>query len=418
MARIILSVTPFTLLLIAIAIIPLLNRNWWNRFYPVISITPALAVILYYILSAKSSIILHAAGEYIMFISVLSSFFIVSGGIFIGLKGAATPLRNVLLLATGAVLANVIGTTGASMLLIRPYIKTNGSRISAFHIIFFIFIVSNIGGMLTPLGPPLLLGYIKGIPFFWFGQTLFLKWIVAAVILLVIFYFIDLKNFNRQTLAERIREISESEKFQFSGWLNVLLMCIIICSVFIDNPPFIREIILLLIAIVSYKLTSKKIHKKNYFNFHPLLEVVWLFIGIFITLAPVLELLESNSKFLPVSSPTEFYWLTGILSSFLDNAPAYLLSLTSAMGLYGLNANNPADIQFFLSSHESHVVGISIAAVIFGAATYVGNGPNFMVKSVADQQGVKTASFLGYIVKYTLPILIPLYALIWWLFIA
>lgn len=412
------SVIPFILLLLSIALFPFINRRWWGKNYPFVSITLAVIIIIYYISLGKSPELFYAAEEYIMFISLLASLFIISGGILIELKGLSTPIRNVFLLASGAVLANLIGTTGASMLLIRPYIKTNKIRISPFHIVFFIFIVSNIGGALTPIGdPPLFLGFLKGIPFFWIGEKVILRWVITIGLLLIIFYLFDLNSFKKQPEELEKKEIEAKEKLVFKGWINVLLMIIVICSVFIAKPLFLREAIMLLTALVSYKITNKDIHHGNYFNFHPIKEVAWLFIGIFITMIPALELLQLHSKNLGLTTPSQYYWFTGLLSAFLDNAPTYLTFLTASMGLYSLDINNVQDVLNFISVHQAHVVAISVSSVFFGALTYIGNGPNFMVKSVADQHGIKTPGFLGYLFKYSLPILIPIYALIWWLFV-
>jgi Na+/H+ antiporter NhaD/arsenite permease-like protein len=353
-----------------------------------------------------------------MFISLLTALYIVSGGILIEIKGLATPFRNVLLLGLGGLLANFIGTTGASMLLIRPFIKTNKLRITSFHIVFFIFIVSNVGGALTPIGdPPLFLGFLKGIPFFWVIDKVFWKWLTALIALLVVFYIFDYINFKRQPKKLEEREIKAKEKLELKGWYNFLFLAVVIASVFITEPLFLREAIMLSTAFVSYKLTNDEIHKRNHFDFHPIKEVAWLFIGIFITMTPALELLRLHSSELGIISPSQYYWYTGFLSGFLDNAPTYLTFLTAAMGVHGLNVNDITNVMFFLAEHERHVVAISISAVFFGSMTYIGNGPNFMVKSIAEHQKVETPSFFGYMVKYSIPILIPLFILEWLLFI-
>ena len=337
---------------------------------------------------------------------------------YIDIKGLGTPLRNTLILAFGGVLANVIGTTGASMLLIRPFIKTNKLRITNFHIVFFIFIVSNVGGALTPIGdPPLFLGFLKGIPFFWIMDKVFFKWLTALTVLLIIFYIADRINFKRAPVEITELEKQKKEKLVINGYYNFIFLAVIIASVFISEPLFLREGIMLFTAFISYKLTNKEIHKKNHFDFYPIKEVAWIFIGIFITMTPALELLRVHSNELGITSPTQYFWFTGALSGFLDNAPTYLTFLTTSMGIYGLDINNIQHVLIFIGQHEKHVVAISISAVFFGAMTYIGNGPNFMVKSIADNQNVKTPSFFNYMYKYSLPILIPLYVLIWLLFI-
>jgi Na+/H+ antiporter NhaD/arsenite permease-like protein len=415
----IISVLPFIFLLLAIALLPFISPTFWRSNYHWVSLGLAFITAVYYIIITKGWDIVHSLEEYVMFISLLAALYVVSGGILIDVKGLSTPLRNVILLALGGILANFIGTTGASMLLIRPYIKINKIRITGFHIVFFIFIISNAGGALTPIGdPPLFLGFLKGIPFFWIIGKVFYQWLFALIALLIVFYVFDYINFKKQPADIEEREIKSQTKMEIKGAYNFLFLAVIIGSVFITEPIFLREAMMLLTAFVSYKLTHNEIHKQNHFNFHPIKEVAWLFIGIFVTMTPALDLLRTHSVDLGISSPTQYYWYTGLLSSFLDNAPTYLTFLTASMGLYGLNINSVSDVLKFIAEHEKHVVAISISAVFFGACTYIGNGPNFMVKSIADDQGIHTPSFTGYIFKYSLPILIPLYFLIWLLFIA
>lgn len=415
----IISVLPFILLLLSIAVMPLAVPKFWHEYYHIVSLGLAFTTAVYYLILTKGWDLMHSIEEYVMFISLLTSLFVISGGILIEIKGLATPLRNTILLAIGGVLANIIGTTGASMLLIRPFIKTNKMRITNFHIVFFIFIVSNVGGALTPIGdPPLFLGFLKGIPFFWVMDKVFFKWLAALGALLVIFYIADLINFRKQPQEIEEREKKAKETVKIKGGYNFIFLAIVIAAVFISEPIFLREGIMLLAAFVSYKITNKEIHKRNHFNFFPIKEVAWLFIGIFITMTPALELLRTHSAELGISSPSAYYWLTGILSGFLDNAPTYLTFLTASMGIFGLDINNVQNVLTFIAEHEKHVVAISISAVFFGAMTYIGNGPNFMVKSIADNQNVETPGFFGYMIRFSLPILIPLYALIWWLFIA
>lgn len=414
----IISVLPFIFLLLSIAVLPFIAPKFWHSNYHYVSLGLGFVTAVYYLLITKGWDIMHSVEEYVMFISLLTALYIVSGGIYIEIKGLGTPLRNTVILAFGGVLANIIGTTGASMLLIRPFIKSNKLRITNFHVVFFIFIVSNVGGALTPIGdPPLFLGFLKGVPFFWIMDKVFFKWLCALVILLVIFYILDHINFKKAPKEIKEREIKTKEKLSIKGYHNFIYLAVIIASVFITEPLFLREGIMLLTAFLSYKFTNKEIHKRNHFNFHPIKEVAWLFIGIFVTMTPALELLRHHSTDLGITSPTQYYWFTGGLSGFLDNAPTYLTFLTAAMGIYGLDINSAQNVLSFIVSHEKHVIAISISAVFFGAMTYIGNGPNFMVKSIADNQNVETPSFFEYIYKYSLPVLIPIYLLIWWLFI-
>lgn len=414
----IISVLPFIFLLLAIAVMPFAAPKFWHENYHLVSVGLGFITAIYYLIITKGWDLMHSVEEYIMFISLLTALYVISGGIFIDIKGLATPMRNTVLLAIGAVLSNFIGTTGASMLLIRPFIKTNKIRITNFHIVFFIFIVSNVGGALTPIGdPPLFLGFLKGVPFFWVMDKVFFKWLTALSILLIIFFIADYINFKKAPAEIEEIEKKAKEKIRIKGSYNFIFLAAVIGSVFITKPLFLREGIMLLAAFLSYKLTNKEIHKRNQFNFFPIKEVAWLFIGIFVTMTPALELLRVHSSQLGITSPTQYYWFTGILSGFLDNAPTYLTFLTASMGIYGLDINNIQNVLQFISEHEQHVVAISISAVFFGAMTYIGNGPNFMVKSIADHQDVETPSFFGFLIKFSIPILIPLYILIWWLYI-
>jgi len=413
------SVLPFVFLLLSIAVMPFIAPKFWHEKYHLVSLGLAFVTAVYYLIMTKGWDLMHSIEEYVMFISLLTALYIVSGGILIEIKGMATPMRNTVLLAIGGVLANIIGTTGASMLLIRPFIKTNKIRITNFHIVFFIFIVSNVGGALTPIGdPPLFLGFLKGIPFFWVFDKVFFKWLIAVSILLVIFYIVDYINFKKAPPEIEEIERKAKEKIKIRGGMNFIFLAVIIGSVFISEPLFLREGIMLLTAFLSYKFTKKEIHQRNQFNFYPIKEVAWLFIGIFITMTPALELLRLHSTDLGVTSPSQYYWFTGILSGFLDNAPTYLTFLTASMGIYGLDINNVQNVLAFIVEHEKHVVAISISAVFFGAMTYIGNGPNFMVKSIADNQNVETPGFFKYMYMFSIPILIPIYLLIWWLFIS
>ena len=400
------SAIPFVLLLLSIAITPFIPKLKWDKNYYKVSIFFSAVVIIYYIDSGRNSAILKTLEEYVMFISLIASLFIIAGGILIEAGGSSGPFRNILLLAIGAAASNIIGTTGASMLLIRPFIKINKQRISGFHIIFFIFIVSNIGGVLTPVGdPPLLLGYLKGIPFFWLIDKVFFKWLIAIVILLAVFFIIDSINYRKHEQGIKRTFTCKKEKMKFSGLLNVIFLAIVTGSIFITGPLFLREIIMLSAAFISYKTTKKEVYVKNNFSFHSLKEVGWLFFGIFMTMMPVLELLAHNSAGLNLTSASQFYWFTGISSSFLDNAPAYLTFLTTAMGVNNMDINNAPDLLIFLSGNEKIVMSISVSSVFFGAMTYIGNAPNFMVKSIAESYNLKMPGFFRYMFRFSIPVL-------------
>lgn len=392
---------PFVALLLSISFIPLINKKWWDRNYPIVSILLGLIVAFYY-LNFNPERFLHSMLEYFSFISLIGSLFVVSGGVLIKSSRRGTPFVNVVILFVGAVIANIFGTTGASMLLIRPYIRLNRYRFRPYHLVFFIFIVSNIGGCLTPIGdPPLFLGYLKGIPFFWFLKNLFPLWIFEVGIVISIFLIIDLFNYRKLKKEEHPKL---EPHFEIKGLRNMIFILFILFAVFLKTPS--REIIMILSAIASLLFTEKEIHRENEFNFHPITEVAILFLGIFSTMTPALDWLELNAKILGITSPLIFFWSTGIFSAFLDNAPTFLTFLSTAIGVTGL------DVQKLLVNKPLFIKAISSSAVFFGANTYIGNGPNFMVKSIAEHSHVKAPHFLEYIYLYSLPILIPTFILV------
>jgi Na+/H+ antiporter NhaD/arsenite permease-like protein len=331
-------------------------------------------------------------------------------------KGEAGPAANSLFLLTGAVLANVVGTTGASMLLIRPWIRMNRYRITGFHIVFFVFIVSNAGGCLTPIGdPPLFLGYLKGIPFWWMLQKCWAAWAIVVLGLVAMFYVLDWQNFLRAPRAVREAE-TRQEKWNIQGWRNAGFLALILAAVFVKKPVGLSEGIMAAAAVGSWLSTPKRLHEANEFNFRPIREIAWLFAGIFGTMLPVLDYLEIHARQLGLDSEMKFFWLTGALSGALDNAPTYLTFLATAMGRRGLSVNNSDHVGQFILAHDHELIAISLGAVFFGAISYIGNGPNFMVKAIAEQARVKTPSFFAYTVRYAVPMLLPLLVVIALLF--
>lgn len=410
-------VIPFVTLLASIAILPLVQKHWWEKNYPFISFGLGLIIVFHYLFQLKNTaILIHTGIEYLSFICLIGSLFVVAGGIHINVKGEATPLMNCVFLFIGTVAANILGTTGASMVLVRPWLRMNKYRITAFHVVFFIFLISNIGGALTPIGdPPLFLGYLKGVPFFWVIGQVWLIWLITVGTLLVIFYFMDTANFKRAPKEIREKETAH-EEWKFLGTHNVLFLAMIVGSVFINNPPFLREGIMILAAILSYKTTPKSVHESNDFNFAPIQEVAILFIGIFTTMIPALQWLEHHAPEIGIQTPGQFYWGSGILSSVLDNAPTYLNFLSAGVGLLIGGSAHTDSVRSLVLQYPNYVRAISVGAVFFGAVTYIGNGPNFLVKSIADQSKVKTPTFFGYFFKYSFPILIPIFFLIWFLF--
>ena len=432
-------VTPFVLLLLAIAVVPFVNRHWWERNYPLVAYGLGAVVVAYYVVILHNAPrLLLTSYEYVSFISLIGSLFVVASGIHIRIRGKAAPWENVMLLGIGAVVSNLLGTTGASMLLIRPYLRVNKYRVKGYHVVFFIFLVSNVGGALTPIGdPPLFLGYLKGVPFFWVLTRAWLPWLFVIGMILLVFFAIDTYSFRRE--SKKVRAVAaQPEEAEVSGLHNVWYLLIILGAVFLQKPILLREIIMWGAALASYYTTKREVHEKNEFNFVPIKEVAILFVGIFATMVPALDWLELNSSTLGIVTPAQYFWGTGVLSSFLDNAPTYLNFLSAAFGLHGANLDNAMHMRAMLGSSTPQALGlpnplhagalaitaetwkyiqaISLGAVFFGANTYIGNGPNFMVKSISEQAGVRCPSFFGYIVRYSLPILIPVFFIVWLLF--
>lgn len=419
-------VLPFVLLLLMIATGPIFYKHFWEHHYPKVSIVLGIITAVYYagVLGDTTSL-LHTAAEYISFIALLASLFVASGGILIKVDRKSTPLFNVLFLLFGSVISNVIGTTGASMLLIRPFIRMNKDRIKPYHIIFFIFSVSNIGGALTPIGdPPLFLGFLRGVPFFWVIVNVWYIWIPALVFVLAIFYVID--SMNKSTASD---DVTYTGRVELKGLKNIGYLAVIIVSVFIDPAviswvpslaplPFgIREIIMMSVVFLAYRTADQEVLKANEFDFEPIKEVAFLFVGIFITMIPALQLIAYEARvFSNLLNQGTFYWATGTLSAFLDNAPTYLNFLSAAMGKYAMDVNVKADVIKFVIEDDVYLRAISVAAVFFGAMTYIGNGPNFMVKSISERAGIEMPSFFTYIVKYSIPVLLPVFFIIYLLF--
>jgi len=412
-------ILPFALMLASIAAMPFIAPHWWEHHYPKVSIGLAAITVSYYLgVLHASGRMAHVAHEYIGFIALIGSLYIVAGGIHIGVKGRSTPAGNALFLASGAVLANIVGTTGASMLLIRPWVRMNRSRVGRFHIVFFIFIVSNVGGCLTPIGdPPLFLGFLKGVPFWWVLEHCWIAWMICLGILLAIFLALDTISYRRARAAVPPDGDAGGE-WKFEGLQNTFFIAAIISAVLYNRalPPFVPEAIMAAAAAASFLTTPGRIHRANHFDFGPLREVAYLFVGIFATMVPALDYLGRHSGQLGLHSPMQFYWLTGLLSAFLDNAPTYLTFFAAAMGDRGLSLDSTADVLAFIGTDNRLLVAISLGAVFFGAMTYIGNGPNFMVKNISRQLGVHTPGFFGYVFRYAVPFLLPPLAIVALLF--
>ena len=434
------SIIPFAGLLLSIAILPLIpaTEHWWesNKNRLAIALCFGAVTLAYYWLAYSAekvvSILEHAVlAEYIPFIVLLFSLYVISGGI--SLKGdlAARPGTNTAFLAVGAAIASFVGTTGASMLLIRPLLQTNSERKYVRHtVIFFIFLVSNIGGCLLPIGdPPLFLGYLKGVGFLW-TLGLWPEWLVTSAILLAVYYFWDRKAYQKETLRDLILDEKWRTRLTLSGKLNLLWLAGVVLCVALVKPgeeflglgfrpfPFMRELLMLALTALSLKLTTRRIRADNEFNYHAILEVAALFIGIFICMQAPIEILRASGAALePVlSSPMRFYWATGVLSSFLDNAPTYVVFFETASTMTPEGATDVVTLAGGGTVLQSMLVAISLGAVFMGAMTYIGNGPNFMVKSIAEQSGIRMPSFFGYMV-YSCGILIPLFVIVTLIFL-
>lgn len=397
------SVIPFVGMLLSIAILPLSARHWWeeNKNKAVLSFLWALPVLAWFLFK-DTQLVFHTLKDYVSFILLLAALFIISGGIVVQGNLRGKPHVNLAILAVGSILANFIGTTGASMLLIRPLIRSNIERRHNIHIkVFFIFLVSNIGGCLTPLGdPPLFLGFLKGVPFFW-TLKLFPVWLFMAAALLALFYAVDSFFWRKETVYAAIRDEMHTQPLRILGKRNFIWLAGVLVAVFLKPP--VREIVMLLMIAGSVWFTPQSYRKENGFTYYPIQEVAILFAGIFVTMIPALLLLETRGSELGVTQPWQFFLFTGAFSSVLDNAPTYLTFVSLAKGLH---LSGP-----ILGIPENLLVAISVGAVFMGANTYIGNAPNFMVKSIAEEAGIKMPSFFQYLL-YPVFILFPLYALV------
>ncbi len=417
----------FVAMLLSVAAFPLVAEHWWhknlNKF--IVSIVLSVPVLLYLLANGGINEIEHAAEEYFAFIVLLGSLFVISGGILVEGDIRATPLINTGFLALGGLLASIMGTTGASMLLIRPLLRTNSERKYTLHTpIFFIFVVSNVGGLLTPLGdPPLFLGYLRGVPFEW-TLTLWKEWAFVVAILLAIYFVLDTRAYTKESLGSLAKDIRQVEPLRVRGLLNFVWLLGVVLAVAFMNEKYIgdaahyfaREWTMIAMAGLSWILTPKLLRERQDFNFAPITEVAVLFIGIFVTMIPALMLLEEKGADLGLTQAWQFFWSTGVLSSFLDNAPTYLTFFSLAQSSTAeLHALYPV-MEMIQRIPTNILASISLGAVFMGAMTYIGNGPNFMVKAIAEANGVKMPSFFGYM-RWSLLILLPVFAMVSVLFL-
>ena len=430
---------PFAGLLLCIAVMPLVKGEWWEAHQPlVVALWIIVLVIpfavLYGVGDTVETVLECTVNDYLTFIILLFGLFCVSGNITMEGDFAGSPRINVGLLAIGTLLSSCIGTTGASMLMVRPVIKMNSWRKRKSHImIFFIFMVSNMGGCLTPIGdPPLLMGFMRGVPFFW-SIHLFPVLLFNMVILLFIFYHLDKRNYRKDIAEGRKPDISKpGTEFRIDGLHNIIFLIMIVAAVILSGvlpgmpafqdaagnvrgihifgevslsfPSLIEIVLILLAAFLSFKTTKKEIRTRNHFTWGAIQEVAVLFIGIFITMQPALMLLKAVGPNLGLTEPAQMFWATGALSSFLDNTPTYLVFLTTA-GTLGFTSGISTTLG---TLPEKMLSAISCGAVFMGANTYIGNAPNFMVKSISDENGVNMPSFFGYML-WSVSILIPVF---------
>ncbi|MCB9845618.1 MAG: sodium:proton antiporter [Phycisphaeraceae bacterium] len=427
-------VVPFAALLLSIALMPFISARIWHQHFPDFAFFLGGVTLGYYLIAFSQPgyahgmpygayMMKHTGLEYYQFIALIGSLFVASGGILIDVRGRGRPIVNTGILAFGAVVANIIGTTGASVLLVRPFMRVNKGRLRPMHVVMFIFIVSNCGGCLTPIGdPPLYLGFLKGVPFMWTLTHLWPAWLLCVGLLLAVFFVIDLR-----TGPGDAPDDGQAFGVSIKGFTGLLALALIIVGVFVD--PFLKArtsavegipvgaTLQIAVAIGAYLIADRHNHEANEFNFFPVKEVGLLFIGIFATMAPALGYLSEHGAQLGLDSPAKFYFATGSLSAMLDNAPTYLNFLQVAFAANGLTLNADNVHAFLATPFGMHELeAISLGAVFFGAMTYIGNGPNFMVRAIAETGGLDMPSFFGYVLRAVV-VLLPILAIVWLVFI-
>ena len=429
-------VIPFVGILLSIALFPLFAPRFWHHHFPKVSLFWALAFAVPFVWFFRDAALHEIAhiflADYVPFIILLWALYTVSSGILVTGTLDGSPQQNTRIIAAGTLLASVIGTTGASIVLVRPLLRAISWRRHRAHVVvFFIFLVSNIGGALTPLGdPPLFLGFFHHVPFFW-TLNLAPAMLLVSVPLLLIFYFVDSRYYEaeefRRPLQRGPLEMGVRGLHNFlclAGIVGAVLMSgmwklgsVDILGVHLTKEGLLRDAILIVIGLTSLKTTSAAIHKDNQFSWFPIREVAILFAAIFMTIIPALAILKAgvNGALKPLvelaDQPASYFWLTGGLSSFLDNAPTYLTFFNTALGSFAPGLPEPEAVQQLIRMHGHYLQAISCGAVFMGANTYIGNAPNFMVKSIAEESGVQMPSFFGYMIKFSIPFLIPLFLL-------
>jgi Na+/H+ antiporter NhaD/arsenite permease-like protein len=425
------TLAPFACMLLAVAVMPLTHERWFelNRNKAIVAFVLGAPTVVYLIARfGHTGLELTAATaeEYVSFIVLLFALFTISGGIYLTGNLVATPRHNLAFLGVGAVLASFIGTMGASMVLIRPLLRANSERKYARHtVVFFIFAVSNIGGLLTPLGdPPLFLGFLRGVPFTWTFR-LWAEWLVSVGLVLLVYTAFEI-YYHRKEPSEAIRaDEADYVPMRIKGGFNAVPLLLVIVAVLFSGRladvgeaihfPFVREVILVALAILSLKLGPRGPRASNHFHWSPIVEVGVLFAGIFATMIPALALLQAHGASIGLSRPWHYFWATGGLSSFLDNAPTYLAFTSVAQGQVGADTvgalTSSVAIPGLGLAPTALLAAVSCGAVMMGAMTYIGNAPNFAVKAIAEKSGLKMPSFFGYM-GYSLAVLVPIFAIV------
>ena len=437
------SALPFLGILLSIALFPLLAPRFWHHHYPKITAAWGLVLVVPFVAAngrAAAAEILHTALlDYVPFIILIGTLFVIGGGILVRGTLRATPWANAAVMVAGTALASLIGTTGAAMLLVRPLLRANRQRRRKAHtVVFFIFLVANIGGVLTPLGdPPLFLGFLHGVPFSW-SLTLWRELLLVAGLVLAAYVALDVYHWRREDAAVRAPSRVPHEPLQVEGWHNFILLAGVVAAVVVSGvwhpgavsvlgvnlqvQNLLRDAVLVLLAAGSLASTRRSTREENGYTWGPVREVAILFAGIFATIAPVLLVLRAGEQgalgpvIHAVTTPAQFFWGTGLLSSFLDNAPTYLTFLSTTVGRIYPGLPERQAILRLVAENHAYLQAIATGAVFMGANTYIGNAPNFMVKSIAEEAGVEMPSFFGYILRYTLPVLAPVFLLATWMF--
>ncbi|KJS28828.1 MAG: sodium:proton antiporter [Desulfatitalea sp. BRH_c12] len=437
-------------MLLSIAFWPLVRPEFWHHNFGKIAAFWSLTLAIPFVFAFKNAAVYEIThillADYVPFIILLWSLYTVSGGIILRGTIVGTPLVNVIMLAIGTLLASWMGTTGAAMLMIRPFLRANKNRRNrTFMVVFFIFLVGNIGGALTPLGdPPLFLGFLHGVSFFW-TFNLLPHMLLMTVLLLSIYFILDTYNYKKEKQSEQrippkasLIETPERVPLSIDGKINFLFLAGIIAMVLFSGiadlgeintlgvhreiQGWTRDLVLIALGVLSLALTQSSIRQDNDFTWFPIKEVAYLFVGIFITMIPCLLILKAGSEgalaFIVegVNDPVHYFWVTGALSSFLDNAPTYLTFFSTALGSFYSGMTEAQAVPLLMSENAIYLKAISTGAVFFGACSYIGNAPNFMVRSISEEAGTPMPSFFGYIIKYAVVFLLPCFLIVTWLF--